>query len=147
MNELTDERVHRDHSLGLQLAERNVNRPAVRAEIVEAIIGKIDTFADAHSGVALQQEHIGRQIVAAEQFLLDQLILLGRQGAWQPLRSTWNVLATDQMGQIGDLRTPGKFFQNAAHKQQASDVDGRRQILRAQIDKPAEDVWIAAQLI
>jgi hypothetical protein len=39
------------------------------------------TFADAHSGVALQQEDIRGQIVAAEQFLLDQLILLGRQGA------------------------------------------------------------------
>jgi len=147
MNEITDERVHRDHSLSLQLTKRNVNRPAVRAEIVEAIIGKIGTFADAHSGVALQQEYIGGQIVAAEQFLLDQLILLGRQGAWQPLRGTWDVLATDQMGQIGKLRAPGKLLQNAAHKQQASDVDGRHQALGAQIDKPSENVGIPAQLI
>ena len=51
------------------------------------------------------------------------------------------------MGQIGDLCTPGKLLQNAAHKQQASDVDGGRQVLGAQIDKPAEDVGIAAQLI
>src|SRR5215469_15967632 len=108
MNELTDKQVHRDHSLGLQLAERNVNRPPIRADMVEAIIDKIGTFADAHSGVALQQEHIGGQIVAAEEFLLNQLILLGRQGAWQPLRSTWDVLATDQMSQIGNLRAPGK---------------------------------------
>ena len=115
MNEFADERVHRDHSLGLQLAKRNMNRPLIRAEIVEAVKGKIDTFADAHSGVALKQEHIGRQIVAAEQFLLDQLILLGCQGAWQPLRSTWDVLATDQMGQGGDLRAPGKLFQHASH--------------------------------
>jgi hypothetical protein len=115
MYEFTDERVHRDHSLGLQLAKRNVNRPAVRAEIVEAIIGKIGTFANAHSGVALQQEHIGGQIVAAEEFLLDQLILLGCQGAWQPLRSPWDVLATNQMGQVGDLRAPGKVFQHASH--------------------------------
>jgi hypothetical protein len=43
---------HRDHSLGLQLAERTVNRPPIRADIVEAIIGKIGTFSDAHSGVA-----------------------------------------------------------------------------------------------
>ena len=34
MNEFTGERVHRDHSLGLQLAERNVNRPPIRADIV-----------------------------------------------------------------------------------------------------------------
>jgi hypothetical protein len=51
---------------------------------------------------------IGGQIIAAEQFLL---ILLGCQGAWQPLRFARNVLATDQMGQIGDLRVPGKLLQ------------------------------------
>src|SRR6266852_2518482 len=147
MNDLTNKRVHRDHPLGLQLAKRNVNRPPVGADIVEAIIGKIDTLPDAHSGVAQQQEDIGGQIIAAEQFLLNQLILLGRQGAWQPLRSTGNVLATDQMGQIGDLRAPGKLLQNAAQKQQASDVDCRRQVLGAQIDEPAEKVRIPAQLI
>src|SRR5258708_37226 len=126
MNDLTNKRVDRDHALGLQLAKRNVNGPPIRADIVKAIIGKIGTFPDAHSGVAQQQEDIGGQIVAAEQFLLDQLILLGRQGAWQPLRSTWNVLATDQMRQIGDLRAPGELVQDAAQKQQASDVDRRR---------------------
>ena len=71
MNELTNERIHRDHALGLHLAERNVNCPPIRAGIVEAIIGKIDTFPDAHSGVADQQQYIGGQIVAAEQFLLN----------------------------------------------------------------------------
>ena len=147
MNDLTNKRVNRDHPLGLQLAKRNVNGPPIRAGIMEAIIGKIDTFPDAHSGVAHQQQDIGGQIIAAEQFLLNQLILLGRQGAWQPLRSTRNVLATDQMGQIGDLRAPGKLLQNAAQKQQAGDVDCRRQVLGAQIDKPAEKVRISAQLI
>ena len=93
------------------------------------------------------KKDIGGQIIAAEQFLLNQLILLGRQGAWQALRSTRNVLATDQMGQVGDLCAPGKLLQHAAHEQQASDVDGGRQVLGAQIDKPAEDVGIAAQLI
>jgi len=51
------------------------------------------------------------------------------------------------MGQVGDLRAPGKLLQNAAQKQQTSDVDRGRQVLGAQIDKPAEDVWIPAQLI
>ena len=60
MNDLTNKRVDRDHALGLQLPERNVNRPLIRPHIVEAVIGKIDTFPDAHSGVALQQEDIGR---------------------------------------------------------------------------------------
>ena len=147
MNDLTNKRVDRDHALGLQLPERNVNRPSILAEMVEAIIGKIGAFPDAHSGMAHQQEDIGRQIIAAEQFLLDQLILLGCQGAWQPLRSARNVFATDQMGQIGNLCTPSKLCQHTAHKQQASDVDGGHQVLGAQIDKPAENMGIAAQLI
>src|ERR1700719_132390 len=98
MNDLTNKRVDRDHALRLQLPERNVNGPPIRAGIMEAIIGEIGTFPDAHSGVAHQQQDIGRQVIAAEQFLLNQLILLGCQGARQPLRSAWNVFATDQMG-------------------------------------------------
>ncbi len=129
MYEYTDEGVHRDHPLGLQLAKGNMYRPLIRTEIVEAIIGKIGTFADAHSSVALQQEHSGGQIVAAEQFLLNELTLLRGQRAWQPLRSTRNVLAMDQMGQIEELRVPGKLLQYAAHKQQPRDIDRRRQVL------------------
>src|SRR6516162_9125304 len=71
MNDLTNKRVDREHALRLQLPERNVNGPPIRAGIMEAIIGKIGTFADAHSGVAHQQQDIGGQIIAAEQFLLD----------------------------------------------------------------------------
>lgn len=51
------------------------------------------------------------------------------------------------MGEVGKLRAPGKLFQHAAHKQQASNVDRGSQVLRAQIDEPAENVGIAAQLI
>src|ERR1700747_622168 len=51
------------------------------------------------------------------------------------------------MGQIRELRVAGKLFEYAAHKQQARDEDGGRQALRAQIDKPAENVGIAEQLM
>src|SRR5579872_4336231 len=51
------------------------------------------------------------------------------------------------MRQIGDLRVPGKLLQCAAHKQQARDVDRGHQVLRVQIDKPAENVGITAQLV
>jgi len=44
------------------------------------------------------------------------------------LRSPRDILATDQMCQIGKLCRPGKLLQNAAQKQQAADVDGRRRI-------------------
>ena len=71
MDDLTNKRVDRDHALGFQFPERNVNRPSIRASIMEAVVLKINTFPDAHSGVAHQQQDIGRQIIAAEQFLLN----------------------------------------------------------------------------
>lgn len=52
-------------------SERNVEGPAIRAGIMQTIIDKIGTFPDAHSGVAHQQQHIGGQIIATEQFLLN----------------------------------------------------------------------------
>ena len=77
--------------------------------------------------MAQQQEDIGGQIIAAEQLLLDGLILHCRQGAGQALGRTRRVLASDQMGQIGKLCGPGKFLQDAPQTHEARDVDGRRQ--------------------
>jgi hypothetical protein len=71
MDDLTNKRVDRDHALGLQLPERNVNRPSIRASIMDAVVLKINTFPDTHSGVAHQQQDIRGQIIAAEQFLLN----------------------------------------------------------------------------
>src|ERR1019366_802738 len=69
LDEFTYKRVHRNHSFRLQLAEGHVNRPPIRAEIAEAIIGKVGTFADTHTCMAQQQEDVGWQIVAAQQLL------------------------------------------------------------------------------
>ena len=70
-------------------------------------------------------------------------------GAGQALRNARDVLATDQISQIGKLCGPGKLLQNGPQKKEATDVDGLRQGrgLRAQMGKPAEDVRITAQLI
>src|SRR5205085_949780 len=95
--------VYRHHSFCLELAQRNVNSPAIGANIAKAVIGEIDTFANAHTGMAEQQEDVGRQIVAAEQLLLDELILLRRQGTGKTLRRPRRVLATDQMRQLRNL--------------------------------------------
>ena len=43
-----------------------MNRPTIRADIVEAIIGEVGAFTDAHAGMAQQQEDVGRQIIAAQ---------------------------------------------------------------------------------
>jgi hypothetical protein len=100
-----------------------VNGPTIRSDVAKAIPGKIYTFADAHTSVAQQQEDVGRQVVAAEQLLLDGLILLRRQGARQALRRPRRILTTDHMSQIGKLCGPGKFLQDAAQAHEPGDVD------------------------
>src|SRR5262245_9508132 len=52
LDEFTYKRVHGDYSFWLQLAEWHMNRPAVGAQIVEAIIGEVGAFSDAHAGMA-----------------------------------------------------------------------------------------------
>ena len=51
---LTYERIYRDHSFRLQLAKRYVNRPTIRADIPEAIIGNVGAFTNTHTGMAQQ---------------------------------------------------------------------------------------------
>jgi hypothetical protein len=48
-----------------------VNCPTIRSDVAKAIPGKVDTFTDAHTGMAQQQEDVGGQIIAEEQLLLD----------------------------------------------------------------------------
>ena len=71
LDEFTYERIDRDHSFRLQFAERHMNRPTIRAHLVEAIIGKVGAFSDTHAGQTLQQQSVGEQIVAAAQFGLQ----------------------------------------------------------------------------
>jgi hypothetical protein len=66
--------------------------------------------------VANQQKGIATQIVAAEEFLLQEFVLLCREWAWKSLREARKVLAADQMGEFsrsfpyertdGDKRDP-----------------------------------------
>jgi len=121
-----------------------VNGPTIRSDVAKAIPGKVDTFTDAHTGVAQQQEDVGRQIVAAEQLLLDGLIVLNRQGAGQALRRPRRILATDQMSQIWNLRGPGKFLQDAPQTHESRYVNRRLQ--RAKMGEPSEDMRVTAQL-
>src|SRR3954451_11935010 len=64
-----------------------MNRPTIRTNIVEAIIGEIRTFTDAHAGMAEQQEDIGRQIIATHQLLANEV----RTADPQPTRSVPRV--------------------------------------------------------
>ena len=80
-----------------------MNRPLIRAGGAEAVEGQIGTLADAHAGVANQQKGIATQIIAAEELLLQELILLCGERTWQSLREARNVLAADQMSEFRKL--------------------------------------------
>jgi hypothetical protein len=54
VDEVTDKRVDGNHAFRLEFAERDMNRPLIRGDGVEAIKRQIGTFADAHAGVANQ---------------------------------------------------------------------------------------------
>src|SRR6267142_339096 len=77
-DEFTHKGIHGDHSFCLEFAERDVNRPLIRAGGAQAVERQIGTFTDAHAGVANQQKDIATQIVAAEEFLLQEFVLLCR---------------------------------------------------------------------
>ena len=90
-------------SFGFEFAERHMNGPLIRAGGAEAVEGQIGALADAHAGVADQQEGIAAQIVAAEELLLQKLILFGGERTWKSVGEARDVLAADQMSEFGKL--------------------------------------------
>jgi hypothetical protein len=93
MNEITNEDIDGDHTFGFEFAQGHVNCPLIWPGGAKAVISEVDPLADAHSGVAEQEEDIAAKIVAAHELLLEDLILLCGKGTRQALRSAWNILA------------------------------------------------------
>src|SRR3984893_6455743 len=60
-----------------------------------------------------------------------------------------NVLGADQMGEFRKRLCPSQFLEDRAqiNEQVVAGCGGQRRRLRAQARHPAEEVWIAAQLI
>ncbi len=69
-----------NQALGVQLAQRDMQRPLVRPDLPETVQGEIDTFADADSGGAGEPERVSRQVIGPAQFLWEKLVVLGREG-------------------------------------------------------------------
>ena len=82
LNDFTDERIHRNHTFGLKLAERYMDGPLLGACRTKTIARQIGTLADAHARMANQQKNITAQIVATKKLVLEELILLGREWPW-----------------------------------------------------------------
>ena len=97
LDERTNKGIYWHHAFRLQFAERHMNRPLIRAGGAETIARQLSALTDAHAGVTNQQKSVTAQIVAAEKFLLEELILLCRERTWQSSGKTRNVLAADQL--------------------------------------------------
>jgi hypothetical protein len=87
----------------------------------KAIKGQIGTFADTHTGVANQQKGVVAQIIAAEELLLQEFILLWRERAWKSLWEARSVLTTDQMGKFRKLLGQGQLIEDAAQSDKPVD--------------------------
>ena len=75
-DEFTHEGIHGDHTFCFEFSEWHVNGPLIRAGGAQTVEGQVGTFTDAHAGVANQQKGIATQIVASEEFLLQEFVLL-----------------------------------------------------------------------
>ena len=127
MNEITDESINRNHAFRFEFAQRYVDRPLVRAYGVQAVIREVNTLADAHAGMAQQQEDICGKIVAAHQLLLQELILLCGKRTRQALRCARNIFAPYHVSKFSKLVRPGQLVQDGAQSDQASDAGCRSQ--------------------
>src|SRR5262249_51378367 len=148
-DEFTYEGVHGDHAFGFELAERHMNRPLIRSGRAKAVVGQIGAFTNAHAGVANQQKDIATEIIAAEEFLLQGVVLLGGEWAWTSLWATGNIPAADEMGEFGELFAPRQFVQDGTQSDKPAHIrcGYQRRHLRAQTGHPAEDVGLTPQLV
>src|SRR5215831_7530475 len=149
LDEFTYKGVHGDHTFGFELAERHVNRPLIWGGRAKAVVGQIGAFTNAHAGVANQEKDIATEIVAAEEFPLQELVLLWCEWAWTSLRATRNILAADKMSEFGKLFAPRQFVQDGAQSDKPTHIrcSHERGHLRAQAGHPAEDVRLTSQLV
>ena len=75
--------------------------PQTGREWAQAIEGKIDTLADADTGVTDEQEGVAGNIVAAQEFLLDKAILFGSQWSRKSLVGVREVVRMEKTNQGG----------------------------------------------
>jgi hypothetical protein len=137
-DEFTHKGIHRDHTFCFEFAERNVNRPLIRACRAKAVEGQIGTFTDAHTRVANQQKGVATQIIAQAEFLLQEFTLFCREWAWKSLREARNILAADQMSEFRKVVGPNQFVADAAQSAEQVDIGRGRErwCLRTEATRP-----------
>src|SRR5258708_40175810 len=149
LDEFTHKGIYGDHTFCFEYAEWHMNRQLIRTGRAKAVGGQIGTLTDAHAGVANQQKGIATQIVAAQELLLQELILLCCERTRKSVREARHILAADQMSEFRELFCPSQFVADAAETDEADEIGCgcERRHLRAQAGHPAEDVRLTMQLV
>ena len=93
LDEFCDEGIAGDHAFGLEFTEGDMKSPLIWACRAQAIERQICTLSDTHAGSAKEQEDVSAQIVAVQELLFEELILLCSQWPWQGVGCTRNVFA------------------------------------------------------
>ena len=121
--------------------------PLVWAQVPQAVQGQIEAFADADSSGAGEQERIGSQIVGSSQFLLQELILLQREGTGQIVRLGREILTTNEVGGKG-VAVGGQILQQSPEKNEVFNATyvAQGRLFFAQPTEPTEEMRIAAEL-
>jgi tetratricopeptide (TPR) repeat protein len=87
---------------------------AILETVVNGALVGTDSSRKAWFAPAVADSRKRLRKTAAEKFLLEQLILLCRESAWQPSGATCNVLAADQMREIRKLLCPSQLIERCS---------------------------------
>jgi hypothetical protein len=98
MHDPIDEGVDGNETLRPQLAKGHMNGPLILTDTAQTIERQIEALTDPHTGVPEQQQGVADPIAAPQQFILDQVILLGCERTGQTLVGTRDVVSTDEAG-------------------------------------------------
>jgi len=83
INQATDEGIDRDQAVGFQFAEGNMDGPKIGANGAETVESQVGRLPDTHASVAEKQECVTVAIIATQEFLLDEAIVIEGKGARQ----------------------------------------------------------------
>ena len=88
------------------------------------------------------------EVIAAPQFLLEEVILLAGERARETALLSGNIVRDEQMSQGWELLCPGEFFQHAAQVDRVPGATMGRQgrVARSEQRQPAEEMWITPEL-
>ena len=72
--------------------------PLFGSDLTQTVEWQVDTFSDADSGDASQQEGIGIQVVFAAQFVLEALIIFRGQRSGEIFRESRKIFGNNETG-------------------------------------------------